>query len=425
MADIAGLLRQPFAEQVAAWRLRLGELRPTQTWTDVEPQFHDRGFMVAGATKAELLADLAKAVDKAIAEGRSLEEFRADFRSIVEKNGWHGWTGEGTKKGEAWRTRVIYRTNMSTTYAAGRRAQLLAGNFAFWVYRHGGSREPRILHLGWNGLALPRDHEFWVTHSPPNGWGCSCYVVGARTAAGVRRMGGDPNKTLPDGWQSLDPKTGAPKGIDRGWGYAPGATVSDLIITQTERLPNLPAQIGAEAFAAMPASRTDELSKQFSEFVDRALSSFVQQDYMIIGALKSQWIKDAEARGISVSTAEIAVTDKNVQHTFRGTPHVTAPSTRFVQREAKVDALDLDWYKNLPRHVESPKAVLLDTTVGEPVFLLVFDLHEGRGKLVIEIDTPVKKAGRPLNTIQSGRIVSTNDLGSALGSGVILISGGI
>nr|WP_241699981.1 phage minor head protein [Tabrizicola sp. SY72] len=403
--------------------MRLAELRPTQKWDDVSPQFHDRGFMVAGATKAELLADLAKAVDKAIAEGRSLEEFRGDFRSIVEKNGWHGWTGEGTTKGEAWRTRVIYRTNMATTYAAGRRAQLLAGNFAFWVYRHGGSREPRILHLGWNGLALPPDHAFWATHSPPNGWGCSCYVVGARTAAGIRRVGGDPAKTLADGWQALDPRTRAPKGIDRGWGYAPGATVSDLIIAQTERLPHLPAQIGASAFAAMPPSRSDELSRRFAEFVDRALSSYVQQDYMIIGALKPEWIKDAAARGIGVSTAEIAVTDRNVQHSFRGTPHVTAPTTRPAARAPKVDALDLDWYKALPRHVENPRAVFLDANAKEPVFFLVFDLPDGHGKLVIEVDTPVKKAGRPLNTVQTGRVVTLDDLLADLGRGILQIAG--
>lgn len=168
--------------------------------------------MVAGATKAELLADLAKAVDKAIAEGRSLEEFRSDFRSIVEKNGWHGWTGEGTKKGKAWRTRVIYRTNMATTYAAGRRAQLLAGNFAFWVYRHGGSREPRILHLGWNGLALPPDHEFWATHSPPNGWGCSCYVVGARTAAGCGALAAIRARPFPMAGRRWTRKPAHPKG---------------------------------------------------------------------------------------------------------------------------------------------------------------------------------------------------------------------
>ena len=46
---------------------------------------------------------------RAVASGTSLEEFRRDFRGIVEDRGWHGWTGEGTRAGEAWRTRVIYR----------------------------------------------------------------------------------------------------------------------------------------------------------------------------------------------------------------------------------------------------------------------------------------------------------------------------
>jgi hypothetical protein len=240
MPDVTAIFGQPFAQQLAAWRLRLGELRPTWSWTDVEPQFHDRGFMVAGATKADLLADLAAAVDKAISRGTSLEEFRRDFRATVEKRGWHGWAGEGTKKGEAWRTRTIYKTNMATTYAAGRRAQLIEGGFAFWVYRHGGSREPRILHLGWNGLALPPDHPFWASPSPPKGWGCSCYVTGARTHAGIIRAGGDPDKTLPDGWQSLDPRTGEPSGIDKGWGYAPGASVSETVTALVPRLDTLP-----------------------------------------------------------------------------------------------------------------------------------------------------------------------------------------
>lgn len=242
---VSGIFRQPFAEQVAAWRLRLQELRPTQAWTDVTPEFHDSGFMVAGATKADLLADLAGAVDKAIAEGRSLDEFRRDFREIVRRRGWHGWTGEGSKKGEAWRTRVIYRTNMSTTYHAGRRAQLLEGGFAFWIYRHGGSREPRIVHLGFDGLALPPDHEFWIWYSTPNGWGCSCYMVGARTRAGIRRMGGDPDKVLPANWRDLDPKTGAPKGIDKGWAYAPGARNDDIMRQIREKAANLPDPLGA------------------------------------------------------------------------------------------------------------------------------------------------------------------------------------
>lgn len=237
---IAAVFRRPFAEQLAAFRLRLGDLVPTSRWDDIRHAQHDRAFMVAGAVKADLLADLALAVDGAVADGTGLEAFRKDFRAIVEKHGWHGWTGEGSKRGEAWRTRVIYRTNMATSYAAGRMAQLVEGKFAFWVYRHGGSAEPRLQHLGWDGLVLPSDHPFWETHAPPNGWGCSCYVIGARSEAGARRVGGNTNLALPDDWDRRDPKTGAPQGIGKGWDYAPGGTVTDTVLTLRDKLDLLP-----------------------------------------------------------------------------------------------------------------------------------------------------------------------------------------
>lgn len=243
MADLATTFRRPFREQVAAYRLRLGNLVPTAKWDDIQKSAHDRAFMVAGAAKADLLSDLAMAVDRAIAEGTSLEAFRRDFREIVTRRGWHGWTGEGTKAGEAWRTRVIYRTNIATTYAAGRMAQLREAGFPYWVYRHGGSIEPRVIHLGWDGLVLPADHPFWATHAPPNGWGCSCYIVGARSKRAARRVGGDPDKVLPEGWQKLDPKTGTPRGIGKGWDYAPGASATDEISAMADKLENLPSGI--------------------------------------------------------------------------------------------------------------------------------------------------------------------------------------
>ena len=155
MTDLTGVFGKPFKYQVAAFRLRLADLRDTKTWRDVWQAGHDRAFMVAGATGADLLADLAAAVDKGISEGTTLETFRKDFRRIVEKRGWHGWTGEGTKKGEAWRTRVIYNTNLSVSYHAGRHAQLVKAGHKFWVYFHGNAREPRLQHLGWDGLILP------------------------------------------------------------------------------------------------------------------------------------------------------------------------------------------------------------------------------------------------------------------------------
>ncbi|PWE29973.1 virion morphogenesis protein [Maritimibacter sp. 55A14] len=257
MADrVAGALRQPFRDQIAAFRLRLGNLVPTRRWDEISGAAHDRAFMVAGATKADLLADLAEAVEKSISQGTGLEEFRRDFREIVTRRGWHGWTGEGTKAGEAWRTRVIYRTNAATTYAAGRHAQLTEGGFAWWVYRHGGSLEPRIIHLGWDGLVLAPDHRFWASHYPPNGWGCSCFVIGARSLAGARRVGGDPGKPLPPGWDATDPRTGAPPGIDRGWDHAPGASATRAILALRDKLDFLPERPSIDliqSWLALPA----------------------------------------------------------------------------------------------------------------------------------------------------------------------------
>ncbi|TMV09827.1 virion morphogenesis protein [Ruegeria sediminis] len=239
---LATTFRKPFKEQVAAFRLRLGDLVPTARWDDIERDAHDRAFMVAGATRTDLLADLAEAVDKAIADGTGFETFKRDFRAIVAKHGWHGWTGEGTEQGEAWRMRTIYRTNMRVSYMAGRHAQLTEGGFKYWIYRHGGSIEPRLQHLGWDRLVLEADHEFWRTHYPPNGWGCSCRVVGARSKEAAKRRGGDPGKALGEGWQNRDPRTGAPKGVGKGWDYAPGSSVGDTVLALRDKLDLLPAQ---------------------------------------------------------------------------------------------------------------------------------------------------------------------------------------
>ena len=172
-SQIDGATRLPFAEAIAFFRAKLGNLIPTQAWDDLWQSQHDSGFMVAGATEADLLADIATAIDQAISQGTSLDQFRKAFRQIVADRGWHGWTGEGSAAGEAWRTRIIYSANTSTAYAAGRLAQLHAGGFALWVYRHNDSvLHPRPQHLAWNGLTLPADSPFWQTHYPPNGWNC-------------------------------------------------------------------------------------------------------------------------------------------------------------------------------------------------------------------------------------------------------------
>ena len=121
-----------FSEAVDFFR---GKARvPTEAWHDVWRTAHSRSFMVAGATSDALLADFQAAIAKAGQHGTTLEEFRRDFDSIVEK---HGWEYNGSRN---WRSRVIYETNLATSYAAGRYAQLTDPDtlaaFPYWEYLH-------------------------------------------------------------------------------------------------------------------------------------------------------------------------------------------------------------------------------------------------------------------------------------------------
>ncbi len=424
MSELLASFGKPFAYQVAAYRLRLMQLAPTTGWDkEIWQAQHDRAFMVAGAMKADVLADLAAMVDKSIAQGGTLEEFRRDFRAMVEQKGWQiSPAGQGTKGGEAWRTKVIYKTNMATSYAAGRMAQLRAGGYKFFVYRHGNSLEPRLQHLGWDGLVLEADHPFWDTHAPPNGWGCSCRIAGARSRESAHRVGGKPDKELPDNWKAIDPKTGAPVGLDRGWAYSPGARVSNVIAALAPKIMDLPAPLAADMVASWPDRVMRIWADAFGQFVDRALANRVEQNFMIVGALRPEWIKSAAERGVFIQSAEIAVTDKAVQHTFRGTDLVTAIG-RNPDIKAKVSPLPIEWYRSLPLHLRQPRAVLLDQTGKEPKFLLIYDLPQTGKKMVIELNTYIKKAKAVMNLAQSGSLMTTIELKSLIGRGIAQISG--
>lgn len=353
---LAATFRRPFYEAVAALELRLANPVATSRHDDLVRSQHDRSLMIAGATKADLLTDFGAALRKARAEGTGLEEFARDWRQIVEKHGWHGWTGEGTKKGEAWRIRIVFETNMRTSYMAGRLAQLRDGKYPYWVYKHGGSVEPRLQHLGWDGLVLPSDHPFWVTHFPPNGWGCSCEVFGALSLDHARRKGGDPTKTLAPGWDVADPRTGAPPGIDKNWDYAPGSTVSDTVSFAARKIAALPPEIGAD------------YGTSIASMIQTAWPTWVADTLLrgthrpgLVGVMSRDVIAALDARGLTPRSAEIFA-QPGLLSGKKATRH-----------EAKGDALSPSDWISLPWAMQHPTAVLRDEETGRLIYILAQD----------------------------------------------------
>lgn len=201
---------------------------PTAYYDDIIAAAHDRAFVVAGATKADLLADLHNAINKTAADGKTLDWFKKEFEAIVQKHGWEGWTGSESKAGRDWRTRVIYSTNLSASYNAGRYAQLtdpdLLKSRPYWKYLHNDTvAHPRELHLSWSGTVLPWNHPWFQTHFTPNGYGCQCRI----TAVTADEYKGHPAPD--DGTKTHVDRNGVshiiPNGVDYGWDYAPGASV--------------------------------------------------------------------------------------------------------------------------------------------------------------------------------------------------------
>jgi hypothetical protein len=152
---------------------------PTKKWDDIKGAMHTRAFTVAGCMQEDILRDFRSAVNAAISKGETLQDFRDRFYTIANK--WRAADPSFDEKMEkpkygAWRSKVIYQTNMLTCAAAGQERQARSMPDVFTHAKYicqmlPGSREE---HKAWNGIVLPVNDPWWQKHSPPNGFGCLC-----------------------------------------------------------------------------------------------------------------------------------------------------------------------------------------------------------------------------------------------------------
>lgn len=221
MPSLMDVFKLPFKEQEEFFLNKINI--PTRKWDDLWKKQHAKGFMVAGAYRDELLEDFRSAVGKAITDGGTLEKFRKDFDGIVAR---HGWSYNGTRN---WRSEIIYSTNVRQSYNAGRWAQLTDPEqlqvMPYLTYKHGDSKVPRQQHLAWDGITLPADDPWWHTHYPQNGWGCKCRVYGSTRKEYQAAKNKGKAKAPPS---PIDPKTGEPVGIDKGFGFNIGKAAEEI-----------------------------------------------------------------------------------------------------------------------------------------------------------------------------------------------------
>ena len=154
-----------------AWfQTRRPVLRESAAQTERDARL--RAFRVAGITSVNLITEVHQAIDDAIANGETLDEFKKRV---------------GAKLAEAWgapnarRVETIFRTNVQSAYNAGRYAEMtrpaVLAVRPFWKFvaildeRTTGTCSPL------NGTIVRHDDAFWRTHFPPLHFNCRSTVV--------------------------------------------------------------------------------------------------------------------------------------------------------------------------------------------------------------------------------------------------------
>ena len=199
------------------------KLHPAFSYKDVWNEEHAAAFTVAKAMQIDVLSDIKTAVEKAIENGTTFEQFKKEIKPTLMKKGWWGrkemsdpLTGRtvDAQLGSDRRLKTIYSTNLRSAYQKGQYDRTMESDLhPYLMYKLGASVHHREEHLRWSNLILPKDDPLWNSIFPPNGYGCKCYTVAVTEARkqkyeqnGVPAYNPDTQKTVRVPVQTTAPK---------------------------------------------------------------------------------------------------------------------------------------------------------------------------------------------------------------------------
>ncbi|EMW1002881.1 phage minor head protein [Pseudomonas aeruginosa] len=402
-----------FQEQIRFFQAK----HPSIDYNAIRGAANDQSFVSAGANRADLVADLQAIIDQAIRDGMTLAEFRKDYDAVLDH---YEWEPEG---GRAWRARVIYETNLRTSYAAGRYAQLQAvkGERPFWMYNHSDAVEhPRELHLTWDGLVIHADNPWWRTHYPPNGWGCQC-SVSAYAEDELASLGKDgPDEPPSDRMRRLTYRgevVEVPEGIDPGWDYAPGrSNFEQLVQGALQKTTPLPPEPAAKLNQQLLQNRSvaTAIQTDWERWLDSVANDPVRRGRRVhVGTLSPQTVEGMSAAGVEASTAVISVGDSDILHVLRDAKAMATTAAGLPK------ALSLAELATLPQILAQPQAVLLDAKSNTLIYAFAAQRREA-GKIAVLVNFQLK-GGEATNSVRSGSLIDWADVAKDVKAGKLVV----
>lgn len=331
-------------------------------YRDVWQAQHQAAFTVAKVTQLDLLQDIRAAVDAALKDGTTLQQFQKTLTPTLQAKGWWGrqpmtdpLTGEtrDVQLGSPRRLKTIYDTNLRTAHSEGQwqRIQERKEAFPFLQYDGNNSEHPRLQHGAWDGMTLPVDDPFWQNHMPVKAFGCHCRVI-PKTAGQVARQGLEissspkvPTKPY------VNARTGEvqqiPDGVHPAFHYPPGGRRASLSRHLVERLEAAPPATAKASVADLVSGQT------FAEWYRKPA-----------GAFPLAYLSPEVAARLGAKTQLVGLSEETLAKQLREHPEITLDEYPMVQAA-------IDRGMELPGNGLNDRVYVLDEPDGYVVVIKV------------------------------------------------------
>jgi len=167
-----------FDAAISAFRDRVPLTR--DEWNQLDDEEHDFAFTVSGVSQANLVAQVWDAVDSAVEDGETLEDFKDRVAGML----YDQWGEEDSS-----RLTTVFRTGVNEAYNDGREAvfrdpEVLADR-PIWRYEliEDGALCPLCEECG--GIMLPADDPWWDDHRPLIHMCCRCSFTALTLAEAI------------------------------------------------------------------------------------------------------------------------------------------------------------------------------------------------------------------------------------------------
>ena len=164
------------SEQLGRRRTRIAAKVVKASFLDdfeVSPLNYSTGLQVVTRYSQSLNLELESFTSSLISQGLTLPNM---IEQLQEK-----LASLGLDSAKPFELETIARTKSQIVYNAGKYQEEQEDYIQdiLWGYRYSTLRDTRVRdeHAPFEGVTLPKEDPFWVTHYTPNGWNCRCSVI--------------------------------------------------------------------------------------------------------------------------------------------------------------------------------------------------------------------------------------------------------